>query len=299
MSVKNFILLFTAALIWGTAFVAQSIGMDFMGPFTFCGMRFLLGAAVLAPVVLVRRRAAQGENIAAGPLPWKAGLICGCFLFAAASLQQVAIVTTDVGKAGFLTAMYIVIVPVLSFFMTRKAALRIWIGTALAAGGLYFLSIDGRWQLERGDFLLILCAFLFAMHILSIDRFTVRADGVELSCLQFLTAGVLGIIFGVVKEGLAMELSREGMLSIAYCGIMSSGVAYTFQVLGQKGADPAAASLILSLESVISAIAGFLILGQRLSAREILGCALMSAAIVLVQLPAPKGAERQTQGEIH
>ena len=207
--------------------------------------------------------------------------------------------TTDVGKAGFLTAMYIVIVPVLSFFMTRKAALRIWIGTALAAGGLYFLSIDGRWQLERGDFLLILCAFLFAMHILSIDRFTARADGVELSCLQFLTAGVLGIIFGVVKEGLAMELSREGMLSIAYCGIMSSGVAYTFQVLGQQGADPAAASLILSLESVISAIAGFLILGQRLSAREILGCALMSAAIVLVQRPAPKGAERQTQGEYH
>ncbi|MBQ3392705.1 MAG: DMT family transporter [Lachnospiraceae bacterium] len=291
LPLKNAVLLFTAALIWGTAFVAQSVGMDYMGPFTFCSVRFLLGAAVLAPFVIIRRRGAAG-TAPKGPFPWKAGAVCGTFLFAAASLQQLAIVTTDVGKAGFLTAMYIVIVPLLSFAVTGKTNIRVWAGVVLAACGLWFLSINGSWKLETGDMQLILCALLFAFHIMSIDRFTQGADGVELSFVQFLTAGIWGLLFGIAREGMSMELSAAGLFSIAYCGIMSSGVAYTFQVLGQKGADPAIASLILSLESVISALAGFFILNQSLSPREILGCALMFAAIVIVQLPEKREKQR-------
>ena len=283
---KNAILLFLAALIWGTAFVAQSVGMDYVGPFTFNACRYVIGSAVLFPLILLRKRRTGGTLISRDDL--RAGMACGFFLAVASNLQQAGIMTTDVGKAGFLTAMYIVIVPVLHFFLTRRSSLRLWISAAIAAAGLYFLSISGSWTLETGDILLILCAFVFSLHILCIDHFSGTSDGVTVSCLQFLTAAVLSWAGALLTETVLWDTIRQAGPAILYAGVFSCGVAYTLQIIGQKGADPGPASLILSLESVVSVAAGFLFLGQALAARELLGCALMFAAIVLVQLPEKK-----------
>ena len=291
MPARNAIFLFGAALIWGVAFVAQSVGMDYMGPFAFNALRFLLGSAVLLPVILYRGRRGAGDRKkeAAATADRKrtvlAGVFCGCCLFMASMSQQIGIMTTDVGKAGFLTAMYIVIVPALSFAVTRRTSLRLWLSVLLACAGLYCLSISDSLVPESGDIWLIACAFLFSMHIMCIDHFA-DVDGVKLSCIQFLTAGILAAGGCVLREGAYFRLEGGGLLSVMYAGIMSCGVAYTFQILGQQGADPGAASLILSLESVISVIAGFVILHQTLTMRELLGCLIMFIAIILVQLPA-------------
>ncbi len=283
---KNAILLFLAALIWGTAFVAQSVGMDYVGPFTFNACRYVIGSAVLFPLILLGKRRTGGKLISRDDL--RAGAACGFFLAVASNLQQAGIMTTDVGKAGFLTAMYIVIVPVLHFFLTRRSSLRLWISAAIAAAGLYFLSISGSWSLETGDILLILCAFMFSLHILCIDHFSGTSDGVTVSCLQFLTAAVLSWAGALLTETVLWDTIRQAGPAILYAGVFSCGVAYTLQIIGQKGADPGPASLILSLESVVSVAAGFLFLGQALTVRELLGCALMFLAIVLVQLPEKK-----------
>ena len=283
---KNAILLFLAALIWGTAFVAQSVGMDYVGPFTFNACRYVIGSAVLFPLILLGKRRTGGKLISRDDL--RAGAACGFFLAVASNLQQAGIMTTDVGKAGFLTAMYIVIVPVLHFFLTRRSSLRLWISAAIAAAGLYFLSISGSWSLETGDILLILCAFVFSLHILCIDHFSGTSDGVTVSCLQFLTAAVLSWAGALLTETVLWDTIRQAGPAILYAGVFSCGVAYTLQIIGQKGADPGPASLILSLESVVSVAAGFFLLGQALTVRELLGCALMFAAIVLVQLPEKK-----------
>ncbi len=283
---KNAVFLFLAALIWGTAFVAQSVGMDYVGPFTFNACRYVIGSAVLLPLVLLRKRRAGTGIFSRNDL--RAGAACGFFLAVASNLQQAGIMTTDVGKAGFLTAMYIVIVPVLHFFLTRRSSLRLWISAAIAAAGLYFLSISGSWTLETGDILLILCAFVFSLHILCIDHFSGTSDGVTVSCLQFLTAAVLSWAGALLTETVLWDTIRQAGPAILYAGVFSCGVAYTLQIIGQKGADPGPASLILSLESVVSVIAGFIFLGQALTARELLGCALMFLAIVLVQLPEKK-----------
>lgn len=283
---KNAVFLFLAALIWGTAFVAQSVGMDYVGPFTFNACRYVIGSAVLLPLVLLRKRRAGTGIFSRNDL--RAGAACGFFLAVASNLQQAGIMTTDVGKAGFLTAMYIVIVPVLHFFLTRRSSLRLWISAAIAAAGLYFLSISGSWTLETGDILLILCAFVFSLHILCIDHFSGTSDGVTVSCLQFLTAAVLSWAGALLTETVLWDTIRQAGPAILYAGVFSCGVAYTLQIIGQKGADPGPASLILSLESVVSVAAGFLFLGQALTVRELLGCALMFLAIVLVQLPEKK-----------
>ena len=283
---KNAVFLFLAALIWGTAFVAQSVGMDYVGPFTFNACRYVIGSAVLLPLVLLRKRRAGTGIFSRNDL--RAGAACGFFLAVASNLQQAGIMTTDVGKAGFLTAMYIVIVPVLHFFLTRRSSLRLWISAAIAAAGLYFLSISGSWTLETGDILLILCAFVFSLHILCIDHFSGTSDGVTVSCLQFLTAAVLSWAGALLTETVLWDTIRQAGPAILYAGVFSCGVAYTLQIIGQKGADPGPASLILSLESVVSVAAGFFLLGQDLTVRELLGCALMFLAIVLVQLPEKK-----------
>lgn len=301
MPLKNALILLTAATIWGTAFVAQSVGMDYMGPFTFNGLRYYLGALVLVPAIVLRRAAEKrafeqrakhpagidGES--PGPSVKRiltGGCLCGFFLCVASNLQQFAIISVDVGKAGFLTAMYIVIVPVLAFFVTRRTSLRLWISVALACAGLYFLSISGGMRLETGDLALIGCAAVFSLHIMCIDRFG-DVDGVVLSCLQFLVAGTLSMLAALLRETVSPAALAAGWFPVVYAGIFSCGIAYTFQIIGQKGVDPAIASLILSLESVVSVLAGFLLLGQALSARELLGCVLMFAAIILVQLPEP------------
>lgn len=294
------LLLLLAALIWGVAFVAQSVGMDYMGPFTFNGARFLMGSAVLVPVILFRRKKADpagggqartdrsGAKENAGKAALMGGVCCGLALCPAALFQQFGILYTTVGKAGFITTLYIILVPLAGIFMKKTPSSRIWMGAALAAFGFYLLCIKEGFSLSRGDALVFIGSVLFTVHILVIDHFSPKADGVELSCIQFLTAGVISSVLAFVFEKPELSALAEGIIPLAYAGILSSGVAYTLQVIGQRDTDPAVASLLLSMESVFSVLAGWMLLGQALSARELMGCALVFGAVILVQLPTGK-----------
>ncbi len=294
------LLLLLAALIWGVAFVAQSVGMDYMGPFTFNGARFLMGSAVLVPVIVFRRKKADpagggqartdrsGAKENAGKAALMGGVCCGLALCPAALFQQFGILYTTVGKAGFITTLYIILVPLAGIFMKKTPSSRIWTGAALAAFGFYLLCIKEGFSLSRGDALVFIGSVLFTVHILVIDHFSPKADGVELSCIQFLTAGVISSVLAFVFEKPELSALAEGIIPLAYAGILSSGVAYTLQVIGQRDTDPAVASLLLSMESVFSVLAGWMLLGQALSARELMGCALVFGAVILVQLPTGK-----------
>ena len=294
MPAFNAICCFFAALIWGTAFVAQKIGGDVAGPFTFNGIRSLMGCAALLPLVLSRRRQRRsGVKKDAGEvydpkMSLIGGVCCGLFLCSASMLQQIAIGYVEIGKAGFLTALYIVLVPVLSFFMTGRSSSRVWTAVLISLAGLYFLCMTGSSLTIGGaDLLLLACALLFAAQIMSVDHFVVKTDAIEISCLQLLTTGIICTVAAMIVEKPDFAaFGADVWLSVIYAGVFSSGIAYTLQIVGQKGADPAIASLIMSLESVISAIAGFLFLQQSLTVRELIGCVLMFAAIILVQLPA-------------
>lgn len=286
-TLKSSMLLFLAALIWGVAFVAQSVGMDYMGPFSFCGGRFLMGSAVLAPIVAVRRvqdRKKQVERAGWG-ITATGGICCGLALCTATLLQQFGIQYTTVGKAGFITTLYIIIVPIAGLFLKKRVPGKVWIGAVIAAFGMYLLCMSEKLALGRGDLYVFICALVFSVHILVIDHFSPKADGIELSCIQFLTAGVISSIGAFIFEQPSIGNFVAGIIPLLYAGILSSGVAYTLQVIGQKDMDPTVASLILSLESVISMLAGWVILGQKLSPRELSGCLLVFAAVILVQLP--------------
>lgn len=287
VSLKNSFLLFLAAFIWGIAFVAQSVGMDYMGPLSFNGARFLMGSLTLLPIVVTRRKrdAIKGTQQAGIKITVTGGVCCGLVLCAAALLQQYGILYTTVGKAGFITTLYIILVPFFGIFLRKKIPGKVWIAAAIAALGMYLLCMSEKLVLGRGDALVFLCAILFSVHILVIDYFSPKADGVELSCIQFLTAGIVAGVGAVIFEEPHLQDFIDGIIPLAYAGILSSGVAYTLQVIGQKDMDPTVASLILSLESVVSMLAGWIILGQVLSPKELSGCVLVFAAVILVQLP--------------
>lgn len=289
-SLKSSLLLFLAAFIWGVAFVAQSVGMDYMGPLTFNGARFLMGSLVLLPFVLLRRK--QNKKAGRAPASLKTtiigGVCCGLALCSAALFQQYGIMYTTVGKAGFITTLYIILVPFFGIFLKKRIPGKVWIGAVIAAAGMYLLCMSERLALSRGDTLVFICAILFSVHILVIDHFSPMADGVELSCIQFLTAGIIGSMGAILFEQPTLQCLIDGMIPLAYAGILSSGVAYTLQVIGQKDMDPTVASLILSMESVFSALAGWMILHQKLSGRELFGCVLVFMAVILVQLPEKK-----------
>ena len=289
-SLKSSLLLFLAAFIWGVAFVAQSVGMDYMGPLTFNGARFLMGSLVLLPFVLLRRK--QNKKAGRAPASLKTtiigGVCCGLALCSAALFQQYGIMYTTVGKAGFITTLYIILVPFFGIFLKKRIPGKVWIGAVIAAAGMYLLWMSEGLALSRGDTLVFICAILFSVHILVIDHFSPMADGVELSCIQFLTAGVIGSIGAILFEQPTLKCLIDGIIPLAYAGILSSGVAYTLQVVGQKDMDPTVASLILSMESVFSALAGWMILHQKLSGRELFGCVLVFMAVILVQLPEKK-----------
>jgi len=292
-TMRNSLLLLLTATIWGVAFVAQSVGMDYVGPFTFNAVRFLLGGTVLLPVLLMKRRAGgrgetPREKMAGCRTTFLGGICCGCALCTASLLQQIGIQYTTVAKAGFITALYIIIVPILGLFFRKKVKKIVWVSVALAVCGMYLLCIKGSFSVGRGDFLVFLCAIVFSVHILVIDYFSPKADGVALSCIQFYTSGIICTVGMLLLESPSIEAMIAGWMPILYAGILSCGVAYTLQIIGQKGMDPTVASLILSLESVISLIAGWILLGQALSLKEICGCVLVFAAIVLVQLPQKK-----------
>ena len=292
---KNFILLFITAVIWGVAFVAQSAGMDYVGPYTFNAVRCLLGGIVLIPCVFFLTRSAKKEQKkdgTASKMPVMdrpkdlliGGLICGFMMFVSTTLQQVGIAYTTVAKAGFITALYIIIVPILGIFLKRKAGLKIWISVVIALVGLYLLCLKGSLSLSKGDFLILICSICFAIHIMVVDHFTEKVSGTKLSCIQFLFAGALSSVLMFLFEEPHWADIGAAWLPICYAGILSCGVAYTFQIIGQRGTDPTIASLILSLESVVSVLAGWILLGETLSPREILGCVLMFGAIILAQI---------------
>ena len=291
----NNILLALTALIWGSAFVAQSVGMDYLGPFTFNSVRSFLGGAVLLPVIffLRRQREKSGEGKAASgdrKTLVIGGICCGTALAAASSLQQIGLVYTSAGKAGFITALYILIVPILGLFFGRRAGMKVWIGVALAVAGMYFLCITDGFSISKGDFLVFLCAVIFSVHILVIDHFAPKVDGVSLSCLQFFVCGILCAVPMLAQEQPQFGEILAAWMPLAYAGVLSCGVAYTLQVIAQKNTDPTVASLLLSLESVFSVLTGWVILGERLSGRELFGCALVFAAVVLAQIPGKQPA---------
>lgn len=297
--IRNSLILLLTAFIWGVAFVAQSMGMDYVEPFTFNCVRSILGGFFLIPCIFVlnkinpRREAdykalseeQQREN---RKKLLKGGIWCGVAICVASNLQQFGISYTTVGKAGFITAMYIIIVPILGLFFRKKCPVTVWLGVVLAVGGLYFLCMAEGFSVQLGDFLVFLCAVAFSVHIMVIDHFTQLVDGVKMSCIQFLVCGVLSGVCMFLFERPDLQNILAAWQPILYAGILSCGVAYTLQIVGQKGMNPTVASLILSLESVISVLAGLVILGQMLSGREVVGCVLMFAAIVLAQLPGPK-----------
>lgn len=293
MKTKNATILFLAAFIWGTAFVAQSVGMEYLGPFGFNGIRNFVGSAALLPCIwFLERRAAAESGEEAKPKEekdwktlWIGGVCCGLCLFTAGSLQQVGMQYTSVGKAGFITAFYIVLVPVLGIFLKKHVGWKVWAAVCLAVAGLYFLCITEGFSLEKGDIYIFLCALVYALHILVIDHFAPKTDNVKMSCIQFLVSGILSVPFIIVLETVTVQAIFLTAGPILYAGVMSSGVAYTLQIIGQKHMNPAVASLILSLESSISVLAGWVILGQTLSMREGFGCVLMFGAIILAQLP--------------
>lgn len=300
-SVRGSVLLFITAFIWGTAFVAQSVGTEFVGPFTFNMSRSVLAGVFLIPVIAVIDAGKKKKSAGAGCAEvtvsdrkaerrtlWTGGICCGLCLCAASNLQQIGIKYTTVGKAGFITAMYIILVPVFSVFLNKKAGLKLWISVVTAVAGLYFLCMTDGFSIQKGDFLVMLCAVTFSFHILVIDYFSSKTDGVKMSCIQFWVVAVVSGILMMIFEKPDWNMLLEAWLPVCYAGIMSSGVAYTLQIVGQRDLNPTVASLIMSLESVIAAIAGWALLDQNMGGREIFGCVLMFIAIILAQLPERK-----------
>ena len=291
--IKGTLLLLLAAIIWGSAFVAQSVGMEYVGPFTFNCVRTLIGGIVLIPCITLLNHGKVKKKMTSSEKKrlMIGGICCGIALAIGSTLQQFGIMYTTVGKAGFITACYIVIVPIIGIFLKKKCSPFIWTAVVMALVGLYLLCITDGFSIGLGDILVLVCAFLFSLHILVIDYFSPKADGVKLSCIQFLVCGILSMIPALILEHPQISSILTAWLPILYAGIMSCGVAYTLQIVGQKNVNPTVASLILSLESCISVLAGWVILGQKLSAKELLGCVIMFAAIILAQLPEKSSAK--------
>lgn len=291
---KRSLMLMLTALIWGVAFVAQSVGVEHVGPFTFNSVRSLIGGLVLLPCIpLLDKMKKQPQEELRATLKSQrkdlmiGGVLCGIVLTAASSLQQIGIQYTTAGKAGFITALYIIIVPLIGIFMKKRPSFLVWIGVALAAVGMYLLCITEGFSIAYGDMMVIISSFCFALHIIVIDYFSPRVDGVRLSMIQFFVCAFLCAFPMFAVEYPTVSSIMTAWLPILYAGALSCGVAYTLQIIGQKNMNPTVASLILSLESVFSALAGWLILGQALSGRELTGCSLVFCAILLAQLPAP------------
>lgn len=287
----NFILLLTA-LIWGCAFVAQSVGMDHVGPYTFQCTRSFIGSAVLIPVFLLTDHSKKKNGTYVPPTETQrktqliAGILCGIIMTIAANLQQIGIQYTTAGKAGFITAIYLLIVPILGLFMKKKVAPKIWFCVVLALIGLYMLSVNESISaINKGDIFVLLCAFAFAFHIIAVDYYVDRVDGVRLSHTQFLVCGILSGILMFIYETPTWEGISNAAIPILYAGIMSCGIAYTLQIIGQKYTNPTMASMIMSLESVFAVLGGMVLLHEIPTAKEAIGCLLMFIAIIIPQLP--------------
>ena len=291
------------AVIWGVAFVFQSMGNDYMQPFTFTSARSFLGCFVLIPIIVIKyfkpRFLADSDEIPIKKVPVKttvlAGTLCGLALGTATMLQQYGMKTTSAGKAGFITALYIILIPVFGLFLGKKVHFTVWIGAVASLAGLYLLCITGDFSVSAGDLLVLACAAVFAVQMMLIDHFAPKTNGVLLACIQFFVCAVFSGILALIFDDPSWQQIQDGLIPVLYTGIMSSGVAYTCQILGQRNFNPTIAAMIMSMESVISVAAsflaykwGFLTQNQTLSALQILGCVIMLAAVIFVQLPFDK-----------
>lgn len=290
---RGSLLLFLTAFIWGSSFVAQDVGVKYVEAFTYNGIRMMIGAMVLIPVIAIfcKKQLPGGKKVP-DILPtrseWIAGSVCGIVLFVASTLQQFGISLYSeseaaAGKAGFITALYVVLVPVFGIFMHKKVPVSVWIGIVIAVIGMYLLCVTSGFSLSSADILLLLCAVMFSFHILTIDKFSSSVNGIKMSAIQFFVSGVLGIICMFIFETPDIHNILKAAVPILYSGVLSSGVAYTLQIIAQKDTDPTVASIIMSLESVFAALTGALF-GERLSHREIAGCVLVFFAVLLAQI---------------
>ena len=288
VTVKSDALLLTTAIIWGFAFVAQRVGMDYVGPFTFNGIRFAIGSLSLLPLVVIGREQRTATNKIMPPPGLKiilfGGAALGLALFSGASLQQIGLVYTTAGKAGFITGLYVIIVPLLGLFWRQQPKIGTWIGAVLAAVGLYFLSVTEEFTIELGDLLVLIGAFFWAAHVLIIGCLSPRINPVKLAFSQYVACSILSLMTACVIENISMLAIFQAAIPILYGGLLSVGIAYTLQVIAQREAHPAHAAILLSLEAVFAAIGGWLILGEIISARGLFGCGLMLSGMLLSQL---------------
>ena len=297
-SLKADVLLLITAAIWGCAFVAQRVGGQYVEPYTFNGIRFILGALALSPIIW-RGLKNRGEP---GPLAFREpvlrymlwGGLAGLFLFAGASLQQVGLMYTTAGKAGFITGLYVVFVPIGALFLGSKQGIGVWLGAGLAASGLYLLSINESFSMEYGDLLQLIGAFFWTGHVLLIGYLTTRTDPLKLAVSQYAACGIFSIITALIFETTTPDNLMRGAIPILYGGLVSVGVAYTLQIVAQRDAPPAHASVLLSMESVFAAFSGWLMLDETMSPRALLGCALMFIAMLVSQLW-PTGTQTKTE----
>ena len=282
---KSTILLLITAAIWGFAFVAQRVGTMYVGAFTFNGFRFALGSLSLVPILIYSNKKSKdsvkdSEEVSSTIL---GGVIAGTVLFCAAALQQTGLIYTEAGKAGFITGLYIVIVPILGLFLKQRVHISTWLGIVLAVFGLYFLSVTEGFNIAKGDLYVIIGALFWAIHILVIDYFTKKVDPLKLSFIQFITCSVLSLVFALLFEKISIASLSMILIPLLYGGILSSGVAYTLQAVAQKHARPSHAAIAMSTESVFASIGGFLILNENLGFRAYIGCALMLAGMLVSQ----------------
>lgn len=289
---KGNILLLLTAFIWGSAFVAQKAGMEYIEPFTFNGIRCFIGAIVLIPVILIfakddpiAKDASEEEKKAYNKTLLLGGLCCGLAIFIASSLQQYGILYTTAGKSGFITALYVVLVPVFGIFMKRKVRKSTWLCVIMALVGLYLLCVQKGEALNIGDFITLLCAFGYTLHIFVIDYFSPKVNGVKMSCLQFLVAGILSMPLALIFEDIVWANVLDCTIPLLYAGVLSCGVAYTLQIIAQKDTDPMITSLLMSMESVFAVVTAAVVLHEMMSLKELMGCAIMFAAIIIVQIP--------------
>lgn len=290
-------LLLLTAVIWGTAFVAQRAGMDKIEPLTFNASRMALAAAAVGIVALFKRMKEKKSGVRRSSDEQKSydkntvtgGLLCGCFLAVASIFQQIGLVYTTAGKAGFITALYMLLVPVIGFiFFKRKNTWLVWLAVLLGVVGMYFLCITEEFRLSRGDALVCVCALFFSCHIICCDHFVKNGDPILMSAVQFAAATVISVIAAFIAEKPDVDKIISAIVPIVYCGIVSGGIGYTLQIVGQKFTDPTPASLLMSLEAVFAVLGGAVLLNERMSFKEAAGCVIMFAAVILVQIPLPK-----------
>lgn len=310
-TLQSTLCLFLAAIIWGSAFVAQRSGMDSIGPFYFCALRSLIGSLALVIVFLLTDRKA-GLHKTADPddaaakqaleeerrqerkILLRGGLICGSVIFVAMNTQQIGLVSVDAGKTGFITALYIVLVPIFGIFLKHKTGITTWAGALLGAVGLYFLCVKDGFSVQPSDLIILFGTVFWAVHILCVGHFAPKVNVVKLTAAQFFVAGIISLIVAVFREPISAQALTGSGIAVLYTGVMSTGVAFTLQALGQKHANPTAASIIMSTEGLWAVVFGFLILGEKMTGRELIGCGFMLIAVIISQLPVPVRKKEET-----